>query len=132
MELEDGAFPLLQGVVATADLAVGFREVNWALLVGSIPRKQGMEREALLGVNGKIFVGQGQALQQQAASDLRVLVVGNPCNTNCLIARRNAPQIPDDRWFAMTRLDENRARWQLAQKAGVPVTDVTRVATDDN
>lgn len=128
MELEDCAFPLLKGVVATASLEEGFRGVNWALLVGSIPRKAGMERKDLLGINGKIFVGQGQAIQRNAAPDVRVLVVGNPCNTNCLIAMSNAPQIPRERFFAMTRLDENRAKSQLAKKAGVDVTSVTNLA----
>jgi malate dehydrogenase len=124
MELDDCAFPLLQGVVPTASLDEGFRGVNWALLVGSVPRKAGMERKDLLGINGKIFIGQGQAIQRNAAPDVRVLVVGNPCNTNCLIAMNNAPGIPRDRFFAMTRLDENRAKSQLARKAGVPVTSV--------
>jgi malate dehydrogenase len=127
MELEDGGFPLLKGVVATSNIEEGFRGVNWALLVGSVPRKPGMERKDLLGVNGKIFVGQGQALQKNAASDVRILVVGNPCNTNCLITMHNAPQIPRDRFFAMTRLDENRAKAQLAKKAGLDVTTVTNV-----
>ena len=132
MELEDCAFPLLKGVVPTANLDEGFRGVNWALLVGSVPRKQGMERKDLLGINGKIFVGQGQAIQRSAAQDVRVLVVGNPCNTNCLIAMNNAPEVPRDRWFAMTRLDENRAKSQLAKKAGVDVTAVTNVAVWGN
>ena len=127
MELDDCAFPLLKGTVATADLGAGFNGVNWALLVGSVPRKQGMERGDLLGINGKIFTGQGQAIQNNAASDVRTLVVGNPCNTNCLIAMNNAPDVPRDRWFAMTRLDENRAKTQLAQKAGVDVTTVTNL-----
>jgi malate dehydrogenase len=127
MELDDCAFPLLKGVVATANLDEGFRGVNWALLVGSVPRKAGMERKELLGINGKIFVGQGFAIQQQAAEDVRVLVVGNPCNTNCLIAMSNAPGVPRDRFFAMTRLDENRAKSQLARKAGVEVTEVTNM-----
>ncbi len=127
MELDDCAFPLLKGVVPTASLDEGFRGVNWALLVGSIPRKVGMERKDLLGVNGKIFIGQGQAIQRNAASDVRVLVIGNPCNTNCLIAMHNAPQIPRDRFFAMTRLDENRAKSQLAKKAGVDTTAVSNV-----
>ncbi len=127
MELEDCAFPLLKGVVATASLEEGFRGVNWALLVGSVPRKAGMERKDLLGINGKIFVGQGQAIQKNAASDVRVLVVGNPCNTNCLIAMNNAREIPASRWFAMTRLDENRAKSQLARKAGVEVTAVSNM-----
>ena len=127
MELDDCAFPLLEAVVPTADLNEGFRDINWALLVGSVPRKAGMERKDLLGINGKIFIGQGQAIQKNAASDVRVLVVGNPCNTNCLIAMNNAKDIPRDRWFAMSRLDENRARAQLAQKAGVNITSVTNM-----
>jgi malate dehydrogenase len=127
MELDDCAFPLLKNVVATADLNEGFRDVNWALLVGSVPRKAGMERGDLLGINGKIFIGQGQAIEKNAASDVRVLVIGNPCNTNCLIAMNNARSIPGDRWFAMTRLDENRAKAQLAKKAGVEVTQVSNM-----
>jgi malate dehydrogenase len=127
MELDDCAFPLLKNVVATTDLDEGFREVNWALLVGSVPRKAGMERKDLLGINGKIFIGQGQAIEKNAASDVRVLVIGNPCNTNCLIAMNNAKSIPRERWFAMTRLDENRAKAQLAQKAGVDVTEVSNM-----
>src|SRR6201990_2549310 len=117
MELDDCAFPLLKGIVPTATLEEGFRGVNWALLVGSVPRKQGMERKDLLGINGKIFTSQGRAIEKNAAPDVRVLVVGHPCNTNCLIAMNNAREIPSDRWFAMTRLDENRARAQLADKA---------------
>jgi malate dehydrogenase len=128
MELDDCAFPLLQGVVATASLEEGFKGVNWALLVGSVPRKAGMERKDLLGINGKIFTGQGQAIARNAAADVRVLVIGNPCNTNCLIAMNHARAVPDDRWFAMTMLDQNRARTQLAKKAGVDVTAVTNVA----
>lgn len=127
MELDDCAFPLLKGVVPTANLDEGFKGVNWALLVGSVPRKAGMERKDLLGINGKIFIGQGQAIQRSAASDVRVLVVGNPCNTNCLIAMNNAPDVPRDRFFAMTRLDENRAKSQLAKKAGADTTTVTNV-----
>ncbi|MGA3007757.1 MAG: malate dehydrogenase [Opitutaceae bacterium] len=128
MELDDCAFPLLKGVVATASLDEGFKGVNWALLVGSVPRKAGMERKDLLGINGKIFTGQGQAIARNAASDVRVLVVGNPCNTNCLIAMSNAKGIPADRWFAMTMLDQNRAKTQLAKKAGVDITAVSNVA----
>ena len=128
MELDDCAFPLLQGVVATSSLDEGFRGVNWALLVGSVPRKQGMERKDLLGINGKIFTGQGQAIQRNAAADIRTLVVGNPCNTNCLIARNSAQDIPADRWFAMTMLDQNRAKTQLAKKAGVAATQVSNLA----
>ena len=128
MELQDCAFPLLKGIVTTANLDEGFKDVNWALLVGSVPRKAGMERKDLLGINGKIFIGQGQAIGKNAADDVRILVVGNPCNTNCLIAMSNAPGIPKNRWFAMTRLDENRAKMQLALKAGVDVTSVTNLA----
>jgi len=127
MELDDCAFPLLTDVVATSDLNTGFNGANWSLLVGSIPRKDGMERGDLLGINGKIFTGQGQAINNHAASDARVLVVGNPCNTNCLIAMNNAPDVPNDRFFAMTRLDENRAKTQLAQKAGVAVSSVSNL-----
>jgi malate dehydrogenase len=127
MELQDCAFPLLQSVVPTADLDEGFRDINWALLVGSVPRKAGMERKDLLGINGKIFVGQGQAIERNAAADVRTLVIGNPCNTNCLIAMNNAKEIPRARWFAMTRLDENRARAQLAHKAGVEISRVTNM-----
>lgn len=132
MELDDCAFPLLKGVVPTSSLDEGFRGVNWALLVGSVPRKAGMERKDLLGINGKIFIGQGQAIQKNGAADVRVLVVGNPCNTNCLIAMSNAPEVPKDRWHAMTRLDENRAKSQLAKKAGVDVTTVTNLAVWGN
>ena len=128
MELEDGAHPLLDGIVATSDLQTAFDGANWCLLVGSIPRQAGMERGDLLSVNGGIFKPQGQAINAHAASDVRVLVVGNPCNTNCLIARSNAPDVPADRWFAMTRLDENRARTQLAKKAGVHHREVSNVA----
>src|ERR1700704_3617293 len=127
MELDDCAFPLLKNVVATTDLAEGFRDVNWALLVGSVPRKAGMERKDLLGINGKIFTGQGQAIEKNAAKDVRILVIGNPCNTNCLIAMNNAKSVPSDRWFAMTRLDENRAKARLAQKTGADITDVSNV-----
>ena len=127
MELHDCAFPLLKSIMPTADLDEGFRDVNWSLLVGSVPRKAGMERKDLLGINGKIFIGQGQAIEKNASADVRTLVIGNPCNTNCLIAMNNAKQIPRDRWFAMTRLDENRAKAQLAHKAGVEVTAVTNM-----
>ena len=127
MELDDCAFPLLKDIRPTSDLNAGFDGANWALLVGSVPRKAGMERGDLLGINGKIFTGQGQAIAKNAASDVRVLVVGNPCNTNCLIAMNNAPDVPRDRWFAMTRLDENRAAAQLAAKAGRQVSEVSNV-----
>ncbi len=125
MELDDCAFPLLTDIVATSDLDEGFCGVHWALLVGSVPRKAGMERSELLGINGKIFVGQGKAIAKNAADDVRVLVVGNPCNTNCLIAMNSAgKRVPPDRWFAMMRLDENRAKTQLARKARVHVNEV--------
>ena len=127
MELDDCAFPLLKDVVATTNLEEGFKDVNWAILVGSVPRKDGMERADLLGINGKVFTGQGKAIAANAATDVRVLVVGNPCNTNCLIAMNNADGLPTDRFFAMTTLDENRAKTQLAQKAGVDVTSVTNM-----
>ena len=118
MELDDCAFPLLKGIVPTSSLDEGFRGVNWALLVGAVPRKQGMERKDLLGINGKIFTGQGQAIARNAAGDARVLVVGNPCNTNSLIAMNNAKDVPSDRFFAMTMLDENRSRNPTRQKSG--------------
>ena len=127
MELDDCAFPLLTNIVTTSDPNVAFKDIDWGLLVGSVPRKAGMERNDLLRVNGSIFVGQGKALNENAGKDVRVLVVGNPCNTNCLIAMHNAPKIPRERWFAMTALDENRAKIQLAQKAGVAVSDVTNL-----
>ena len=127
MELDDCAFPLLTNIVTTSDLNEGFKGANWVLLVGSVPRKKGMERADLLGINGKIFIGQGKAIEANAAEDVRILVVGNPCNTNCWIAMQNATKIPANRWFAMTRLDENRAKAQLAQKAGVHVSDVTNM-----
>ena len=132
MEIDDCAFPLLADIVSTSDLHTAFNGTSWALLVGSVPRKAGMERGDLLTVNGGIFGPQGQAIQAGAASNVRVLVVGNPCNTNCLIARSNAPEIPADRWFAMTRLDENRAKSQLAKKAGAPVSSVTNLAVWGN
>src|SRR5271163_3458578 len=128
MELDDCAFPLLADIEATSDLKTAFQGSSWALLVGSIPRKAGMERGDLLTVNGGIFGPQGRAIAASAADDVRILVVGNPCNTNCLIARSNAPEVPSDRWFAMTRLDENRAKAQLAAKAGTPVATVSNLA----
>lgn len=125
MELDDCAFPLLKRVVCTSDLNKAMDGVNWALLVGSVPRKQGMERSDLLQINGGIFTKQGQAINDNASDDVRVFVVGNPCNTNCLIAMNNAKDVPNDRFFAMTTLDELRARAQLAHKAGVDITAVT-------
>jgi malate dehydrogenase len=130
MELDDCAFPLLREVVqaSTDELDKGFKDVNWALLIGSVPRKQGMERNDLLNINGGIFTKQGRAINDNAASDVRVLVVGNPCNTNAMIAMNSAPDVPNNRFFAMTRLDQNRAMTQLAQKAGRPVREVTNLA----
>jgi len=125
MELDDCAFPLLSKVVATDDPKVAFKDTNWALLVGSKPRGKGMERNDLIRENGPIFTGTGKAINEVAAKDVRILVVGNPCNTNCLIAMNNAPDVPRDRWSAMTRLDQNRAMSQLAKKAGVGVGQVT-------
>lgn len=125
MELDDCAFPLLRKVTATSDLNVAFKDVNYAALVGAVPRKKGMERSDLLEINGKIFGPQGKAINDHAARDVKVLVVGNPCNTNCLIAMNHAPDIPNEQFFAMTMLDENRARAQLAMKADVPVTAVS-------
>jgi malate dehydrogenase len=127
MELGDCSFPTLQDIVLTDDPNKAFRDCNWAVLVGGFPRKAGMERKDLLGINGKIFIGQGKAIEKNADSSVRVLVVGNPCNTNALIAMNNAPGVPRERWFAMTRLDENRAKSQLAAKAGVPVAQVSNV-----
>ncbi|MEO6294765.1 MAG: malate dehydrogenase [Candidatus Limnocylindria bacterium] len=130
MELDDCAFPLLGGVVATSDTDEAFHGANWALLVGAVPRKEGMERKDLLSINGGIFTGQGEAIARNAADDCRVLVVGNPCNTNALIGSTAAARhgMPKDRWFAMTMLDENRGRSQLADKAGVAVTEVRDLA----
>lgn len=127
MELEDCAFPLLTEVIATDDPGKAFDGVDYALLVGSRPRSKGMERQDLLEANGAIFTTQGRALNEGAADDVRILVVGNPANTNCLIAMNNAPDIPNERFSALTRLDQNRAYAQLAQKAGVKVTDVSNV-----
>ncbi|PJD94411.1 MAG: malate dehydrogenase [Legionella sp.] len=127
MELDDCAFPLLKNIVCTSDINVAMHGVNWALLVGSVPRKQGMERSDLLKINGGIFTLQGQAINDHANDDVRVFVVGNPCNTNCLIAMHHAKDIPNDRFFAMTTLDELRARTQLAKKAGVDSTAVSQM-----
>jgi malate dehydrogenase len=128
MELDDCAFPLLRSIDITSDYKTAFDGSSWALLVGSFPRKEGMERKDLLTINGETFKAQGEALSAAAAREVRILVVGNPCNTNCLVARLNARDIPAERWFAMTRLDQNRAKSLLARKAGVPVTDVRNVA----
>ncbi len=128
MELQDCAFPLLKNIVCTSDLNVAMNGVNWAVLVGAVPRKQGMERSDLLTINGKIFTAQGQAINKNAADDVRVFVVGNPCNTNCLIAMNNAPDVPNSRFYAMTALDEKRAVAQLALKAGVDTTSIKKLA----
>ena len=125
MELADCAFPTLQDMVLTSDPKVGFKDANWALLVGSKPRGPGMERGDLIKENGPIFTGQGKAIADHASADVRVAVVGNPCNTNCLIAMHSAGDVPRDRFSAMTRLDQNRAQAQLAEKAGVAVAEVT-------
>ncbi len=128
MELDDCAFPLLKGIVQTSSLDEGFKGANWCLLVGARPRGPGMERKDLLTANGKIFTSQGQAIAKNASSDVRVLVVGNPCNTNALIAMNNAKGVPSDRFFAMTMLDENRAKTQLAKKAAVDITAISSLA----
>ncbi len=127
MELDDCAFPLLASMVLTDDANTAFAGANWALLVGARPRTKGMERKDLLSANGAIFTVQGKAINDHAAADIRVLVVGNPANTNALIAMRSAPDVPAERFTAMTRLDHNRAMSQLAAKAGVPVTEVKHV-----
>ena len=132
MELDDCAFPLLKSVRYTSDVNEAMSGVNWAVLVGAIPRKAGMERSDLLRMNGQIFIGQGRAINDHAAGDVRVFVVGNPCNTNCLIAMNNAPKVPRDRFFAMTMLDELRARKHLAKKAGVDVSEVSQLAVWGN
>ena len=124
MELDDCAFPLLQDIICTDKPEVAFKDANWCLLVGSKPRGPGMERADLLKDNGKIFIGQGQSIDANAADDCRVAVVGNPCNTNCMIAAKQAKRLPKERFTAMTRLDQNRAYTQLAKKAGVAVTSV--------
>lgn len=132
MELQDSAQPLVHDIIATDDPAVAFDGANWAILVGGKPRKADMVRADLIAANGPIFVEQGKAINENAADDVRVLVVANPCNSNALVAKANAPDVPDDRWFAMTRLDENRAKAQLASKAGVKFADVTRMGIFGN
>ena len=130
MELDDCAFPLLDEVVTTADTDTAFSGANWALLVGAVPRREGMERKDLLSINGGIFTGQGTSIARNAADDCRVLVVGNPCNTNALIGSTAASRegMPQERWFAMTMLDQSRGRSQLAAKADVPVREVKDLA----
>jgi malate dehydrogenase len=132
MELEDSAFPLLKSVRYGSDVNEAMRDVDWALLVGAVPRKAGMERSDLLRVNGKIFTEQGRAISDHAAQDVHVFVVGNPANTNCLIAMNNAPRVSKENFFAMTTLDELRARAQLARKAGVDTTDIARMVVWGN
>src|SRR5881275_1922232 len=127
MELDDCAFPLLKGIVQTSDASVGFKDANWCLLVGAKPRGPGMERADLLKDNGKIFIGQGQIIDAVAAPDARVAVVGNPANTNCMIAASQAKRLPADRFTAMVRLDQNRAQTQLAKKAGADLTAVKNI-----
>jgi malate dehydrogenase len=128
MELEDGAFPLVRSVQHGSDVNDAMRDVNWAILVGAAPRKAGMERSDLLRINGAIFAEQGRAIDAHAAGDVKIFVVGNPANTNCLIAMNNAPSVPKDRFFAMTTLDELRARSQLARKAGVAIGEISQMA----
>lgn len=128
MELDDCAFPLLEKIVCTSQLNEAMLAANWAILVGSMPRREGMERADLLKTNGGIFAPQGKAINDYAADDIKTFVVGNPCNTNCLIAMHHAPDVPRDRFFAMTLLDENRARSQLAKKADVSVREVSQLA----
>jgi malate dehydrogenase len=132
MEVRDAAPPLLEDVVATSDPRKAFDGADWVFCIGSIPRKQGMERSELLGLNGKIFVEQGKVIAEVGSAQARVLVVGNPCNTNAWIAKQSGPKLPADRWFAMTRLDENRAKARLAEKAVVPVGQVDRLAVWGN
>jgi malate dehydrogenase len=127
MEMEDCAFPLLTGVVATDKPHEAFGDADWVVLVGGLPRKDGMTRADLIRANGPIFTGQGKAINDSAGKNVRILTVANPCNTNCLIARSHAPKVPSDRWYAMTRLDQNRAAAQLARKAGASVGQVTRM-----
>ncbi len=132
MELDDCAFPRLKKIVCTSDLNQAMDGVNWALLVGSVPRKQGMERSDLLSINGSSFIKLGKAINDNAADDVRIFVVGNPCNTNCLIAKHHAKDIPDERFYSMTLLDELRARTQLAKKANVDVTAVSEMTVWGN
>ncbi len=132
MELDDCAFPLINRIIVTDDLSVGFQDVNWAILIGSAPRGPGMERSELLSINGGIFAEQGKQLAMHAASDVKVFVVGNPCNTNAMIAMNHAEGIPKDHFFAMTTLDENRAKAQLALKANVAVESISQMAIYGN
>src|SRR5882757_4940398 len=124
MELDDCAFPLLKSATISSDSNVAFKDADWALLVGSVPRKEGMERGDLLKINGGVFIAQGKALSDNAKPTCKVLVVGNPCNTNAFIAKSVCKNIPQKNFFAMTMLDQNRGLTQLAQKASVPVSAV--------
>ncbi|MBP3357478.1 MAG: malate dehydrogenase [Opitutales bacterium] len=132
MELEDCAYPQLNSMRSTTDLDDGFKDANWIIMLGCAPRKKGMERADLLEMNGRMFIGQGASIARSASDDVRVIVVGNPCNTNAWIAMNNAEGVPTDRWFALTRLDENRAKAQLARKAGVHVSDVSQMCVWGN
>jgi malate dehydrogenase len=127
MELEDCAFPLVSGAFATDSPEQAFDGADWVILVGGLPRKEGQSRADLIRANSPIFTGQGKAINNSAGPGVRVLTVANPCNTNCLIARSHCPKVPGDRWFAMTRLDQNRASALLAKKAGVPVSAISRM-----
>lgn len=127
MELEDCAFPLLKEIVCTADINRGMKNVDWAILIGSVPRAPGMQRSDLIKINAEIFKIQGRAINDFADPEVRVLVVGNPCNTNCLVAMHNAPEVPNHHFYALTMLDENRARFQLASQAGVAVSAVKNI-----
>jgi len=128
MELEDCAFPLLRNIITTSDVNTAMKDVNWTLLAGAVPRKEGMERSDLLKINGGVFKAQGKAINDHAADDVRIFVVGNPCNTNAVITMHHAPRIPKDRFYAMTMLDQNRAAAQLAKKANVLLEDVSQIA----
>ncbi|MCK9174519.1 MAG: malate dehydrogenase [Desulforhopalus sp.] len=132
MELNDCAFPLVQGIVPTDDPNVAFKDVDYAMLVGSMPRKKGMERSDLLQKNGAIFTTQGKALNDNASRDVKILVVGNPANTNCLIAMKNAPDLPKENFTAMMRLDHNRSLSQLAEKTGTHSSQVKKMAVWGN
>ncbi|GAB1422545.1 hypothetical protein MASR2M15_27790 [Anaerolineales bacterium] len=132
MELVDSAQPLVHDIIATDDPNVAMKDANWVILVGGKPRGPGMQRKDLIAGNGPIFVAQGKAINDNAADDVRILVVANPCNSNALVAKSNAPRIPADRWFAMTRLDENRAKAQLAMKTNRAISDISNVPTWSN
>lgn len=132
MELEDCGFPLLNSINISSDLSVGFKDIDWALLVGAAPRKAGMERADLLKMNGNIFATQGKALNKYAKKSAKTLVVGNPCNTNCLVAQRNAPSLDKRNFFAMTMLDQHRAYAQLANKSNRSINDISNMVIFGN